>query len=166
MRRIRMVVSVVAVLVCSVLGTHSASASLPGVGSTQLVEGFALKLSSVQWAREAGVADYVAAKGNVFLLVSIEIKRQGGHGTYLADPSDFHIEVPTGDVLDTEALGITGEFKARHVYSNPVRGIVGFEVPAKMAGLKLLWQPTLDSNPDAQAEWQLGTAGKIVQSVQ
>jgi len=33
-------------------------------------------------------------------------------------------------------------------------------------GLKLLWQPTLDSNPDAQAEWQLGSAAKIAQSVQ
>jgi len=133
-----------------------------GVGHTQTVNGFAVKLRWVMEARQAGVADYVPARGNIFLIVALRIQRAGGHGSYYADPQDFHVQTSRGDVIDSEQFGMTHEIHAHHVYNAPVDGVVGFEVPAGDRNLQLLWQPTFSANPDAQATWSIGPVRRIV----
>lgn len=133
-----------------------------GVGHTQFVNGFAVKLRWVMEARQAGVGDYVPARGNIFLIVALRIRRDNGHGSYYADPQDFHVQTSRGDVIDSEPFGITHELHARHVYTQPDDGVVGFEVPAGDGNLQLLWQPTFSDNPDAQAIWSIGPVKKIV----
>ena len=139
---------------------------MPGVGRTQTVEGFAVKLRWIERAHEAGAADYVAGRGNVFLLVAVAISRAGSHGSYYADPQDFHIQTSSGDVIDSEQFGMQQELHARHVYSHAVTGVIGFEVPAKDRNLRLLWQPAFSANPDAQAQWAIGSSGRTVQYYQ
>ncbi len=134
----------------------------PAVGRTLVMQGFAVTPRWVARAHEAGLADYVAARGNVFLFVDIQVRRQGAHESYDVDPLDFHIVTSRGDVIDSEQFGLKHELKARHIYRNPVEGVVGFEVPANDRHLVLLWQPILNSNPDAQAEWSVPAAGSVV----
>ena len=146
--------------------THSdahATYAQPSVGTMQLVEGFAVRFVSVLRAREAGLADYSAGKGNVFLLVTVDIRRQGSHASFLADPADFHIQTSKGDIIDSDEFGVANELKARHVYSKPLVGVIGFEVPAGDRNLHLLWQPNFETNPDAQADWLVGASGNTVQ---
>jgi len=133
-----------------------------GVGQTQSVQGFALKLLSVIEARQVGVAGYVPARGSVFLIVTLRIRRAGGHGSYYADPQDLHIQTSRGDVIDSEPFGMTHELRARHIYTQPDDGVVGFEVPAGDRNLQLLWQPTFTDNPDAQAVWSIGPVRQVV----
>ncbi len=132
------------------------------VGRRQTIEGFAVTVRSVERAREAGAADYVARRGDVFLLVSIDIRRVGAHGSYYANAQDFHVETARGAVVDSDGFGLTGELRTRRVYARPVDGVIGFEVPATDRGLRLLWQPAFDSSPDAQAAWAVGTVGETV----
>ncbi len=139
-----------------------APAKLPSIGSTQVVEGFAVTLVSVMRAHSAGLAGYVPGKGNVFLLVKLSIKRQNAHGSYLAQAADFSVQLSNGSVVDGEQFGVKGEWQDRHVYTKQLSGIIGFEVPANDKNLILLWQPYFNRNPDAQAEWLIGTAGKNV----
>jgi len=120
---------------------------------------------TLRWARkasEAGAADYVAAHNKVFLLMQVEIRRAGSHASYFADSQDFRVQTSRGEVVDAQQFGVTGELKSRHVYHQPVSGIIGFEVPTRDMGLRLLWQPTFDSNPDAQAVWVFGGAAPTV----
>ncbi len=146
-----------AVPIASAMASHAL-----GVGRTQAVDGFAVKLRWVMEARQAGVADYVPARGNIFLIVAVRIQRVGGHGSYYADPQDFHVQTSRGDVIDSEPFGMTHELHARHVYTQPDDGVVGFEVPAGDRNLQVLWQPTFSANPDAQAAWSLGPVRQIV----
>src|SRR5690349_3472083 len=104
------------------------SAGQPSVGATQVLEGFAARLMSVQRAHEAGAADYVAGKGNIFLLVTVAIARHGSHAAFYADPADFHIQTSDGTVIDSEQFGMNNEMTARHIYNKPLTGVIGFEV--------------------------------------
>ena len=140
--------------------------ALPSVGSTQVLQGIAVKLVAVERAHEAGAADYVAGIGNVFLLVSVQITRKGGHDTYDADPADFTVQTSNGNVVDSETFGFSHEFQVKHLYTKTLSGVIGFEVPANDKGLILLWQPGLASNPDAQASWMIWSTGKSVQYFQ
>ncbi len=133
-----------------------------GVGRTQFVQGFAVKLRWVKEARQAGVAGYVPTRGAVLLLVALRIRRAGSHGSYYADPQDFHVQTSRGDVVDSEPFGMMHELHAQHVYTKPDDGIVGFEVPAGDRKLQLLWQPTFSSAPDAQAVWSIGPVRQIL----
>lgn len=139
---------------------------LPGIGHTLVVQGFAVTPRWIRRAHEAGAADYVAARGDLFLLVDVRIARQSSHESYYADPQDFHIQTANGNVIDSEQFGMAAEFKAHHIYSSAREGVIGFEIPARQQTLTLLWQPTLASNPDAQAAWRIDNAGKIVQYYQ
>jgi hypothetical protein len=145
---------------------HPAASPLPSIGSTVTVQGIAVKLVAVQRAHEAGAADYIAGKGNIFLLVTVQIIRKGGHDSYLADPADFSVQTSTGAVIDSESFGMAKEFQAKHLYTGALSGVIGFEVPAKDKSLMLLWQPNLPSNPDAQAQWLIGARGATVQYYQ
>ena len=133
-----------------------------GVGHTQFVNGFAVRLRWVMEARQAGLADYVPARGNIFLIVAVRIRRAGSHGSYYADPQDFHVQTSRGDVIDSEPFGMAHELHARHVYTAPDDGVIGFEVPAKDHHLQLLWHPTFSDNPAAQATWSLGPVRHVV----
>jgi hypothetical protein len=139
------------------------AAIAPGIGRTQVIQGFAVTPRWVKRAREAGAADYVAAKGNTFLLIDIRIVRHGSHDSYYLDPQDFHLMTPRGDIIDSEQFGMTGELQAHHLYTKPAEGVVGFEVPSNQRGLTLLWQPALNSNPDAQGQWSINVTGATVQ---
>lgn len=143
--------------------TMHAAQTAPRVGALQIVQGIAVRLVSVSWAREAGAADYVASRGRIFLFAIVQLKRQGGHDSYLVDPADFHVTTSGGDTLDSEQFGVAGELLPRHLYTRALSGVVGFEVPANDRNLHLLWQPTLTSSPDAQAEWGIGFGGRTVQ---
>src|SRR5579871_5329491 len=132
-----------------------AAGHTPALGLPRIVQGFAVTVRGVERAHQAGGADYVAGRGNIFLLVTLEIQRRGGHGAYLADPQDFHIQTSSGTVIDSEQFGMTNELTARHVYSKPIAGVVGFEVPASDKHLILLWQPNFTQAPDDQATWTI-----------
>jgi hypothetical protein len=165
MRRSRaLVLSLVALLLAAQIA--HARTTLPGIGKTLVLQGFAATLVSVMRAHEAGAADYVAGRGNIFLLVTVQVKRQGSHDSFIADPADFHIQTSSGAAIDSEEFGMTKELTAHHVYTKPQAGVIGFEVPASDKGLLLLWQPSFPSNPDAQATWSIGAAGKTVQYYQ
>jgi Domain of unknown function (DUF4352) len=142
------------------------AASLPGVGKTVIVQGFAVTVMSVTRAREAGPADYIPGKGNLFLFVTVRIVRHGATESYFASPLDFQIQTSRGDVIDSEQFGVAKEFGSWNVGRTAVTGMLGFEVPAHDAHLQLLWQPALASNPDAQAVWAIGMAGKTIQYLQ
>lgn len=136
---------------------------VPGIGRAQVINGFAVTPRWVVRAHEAGGADYVAGRGNIFVLVDVQVKRQGAHGAYFVDPQDFTLVTPQGTVIESEQFGMTHELNARHIYRQPVEGVIGFEVPAGSTGLSLLWQPFFDSNPDAQAQWRLSSVKRTVQ---
>lgn len=158
MRRHLPLVALIAAL--SLMTAHAdaapvAAQHLRAISRTQVIQGFAVTLRWAMRAREAGAADYVAARGNTFLLVDIQIKRAGSRGTYFADPQDFHIQTSRGDIVDSEEFGMSHELTARNVSRKPIEGVIGFEVPANDRRLLLLWQPIFNSNPDAQAEWSI-----------
>ncbi|HZS88283.1 MAG TPA: hypothetical protein VFE42_12485 [Chloroflexota bacterium] len=149
--------------VLPLIAQASPAASAPGIGRTQVIQGFAVTPRWVKRAREAGAADYVAARGNVFLLIDIRIVRQGSHDSYYLDPQDFHVMTSGGDIIDSEQFGLHGEMRAHHIYTKPAEGVVGFEVPSKERHLTLLWQPALNSNPDAEGQWSINVTGAIIQ---
>jgi len=138
-----------------------AARGFAAIGQSQVVQGFAVTPRAIVRAREAGAADYAAARGAVFLLVDVRIQRAGGHGSYYADPRDFVVETSRGAIIDSESFGMAGEFKPRHVYSAPLTGWIGFEVPAADRGLRLLWEPAFGDNPDAQATWSIGRGATV-----
>ena len=162
-----LLVALLFVLMLLPTSTRAAAAATRayGVGSTQLVAGWAVHLVAAQRTRQAGLAGYVPAKGNIFLMVTVQVTRKGSHDTYVLDPSDFSIQTSQGGVIDSEEFGIKGELTARHVYSKTVHGVIGFEVPANDKHLQLLWQPTLPSAPDTQLTWQIGGAGPMVAAI-
>jgi hypothetical protein len=157
---------IVATVLAPIAHSSPVAASAPGIGRTLVVQGFAVTPRWVKRAREAGAADYVASKGHLFLLVDIRIVRKGGHDAYYLDPQDFHLLTSSGGIIDSEQFGMRGEMQTRHLYSKPAEGVVGFDVPSGERRLTLLWQPLLNSNPDAQAMWSISASGAIVQYYQ
>jgi hypothetical protein len=141
----------------------ASAASVPGIGKTQLVQGFAVTLVSVTRAHEAGSADYVPGKGNIFVFATMKLQRKGSHDSYTATPLDFAIMNAKGTPYESDQFGVAQELVSKGVHNSAVVFCIGFEVPANDKTLQLYWQPSLASNPDAQAVWNIGTGGTSVQ---
>jgi hypothetical protein len=144
------------------LPAHAAAvpARQPGIGSVVHMQGFAVTLVDVVRTQAAGAAHYVPAHGNVFLFVTVRIARETAREPYFASPLDFALESSNGTVFISEPFGVRNELASLHLGKSAVTVVIGFEVPARASGLQLLWQPALASNPDVQATWWIGEAGK------
>lgn len=142
------------------------SAALPGIGRTVVLQGFAMTLVSATRAHEAGGADYIAGKGKMFVFVTVRITRHGAHESYVALPVNFQIMTSNGVVVESEQFGVASELGSRSVGRTAISFKLGFEIPAHDNHLQLVWQPSLASNPDAQATWNIGAGGKTIQYLQ